>query len=123
LLDGGFVATFSTKQFRKGKAIVRQGTHGTSAFIIKKGTVEVTQEVDGQVRRICELTVNDIFGEMALISDKPRTATVRAITECEVAILTQETFLKLPDKNPAVLRVKKIMLERIKGKKADPFTL
>jgi len=115
---GVSMTAFSTKEFRKGKAIVRQGTHGTSAFIIKKGTVEVTQEVEGQVKKICELTVNDIFGEMALISDKPRTATVRAITECEVAILTKETFMNLPDTNPAVLRVKKIMLDRLAGKKS-----
>ncbi len=116
-LVGISMATFSTKEFRQGKAIVRQGTHGTSAFIIQKGKVEVTQEVDGKTLRICELTVNDIFGEMALISEKPRTATVRALTECEVAILTKETFMKLPDTNPAVLRVKKIMLERLQGKK------
>ncbi|QPJ64896.1 MAG: cyclic nucleotide-binding domain-containing protein [Candidatus Nitrohelix vancouverensis] len=108
---------FTLKEYRKGKAIIRQGTHGTSAFILKKGRVEVTREDNGQVKKICELKENDVFGEMAMVSDKPRMATVRALEDCQVAILTQESFMKLPNTNPAVARIKKIMVDRLKGKK------
>lgn len=109
---------FVTKEYRKGKAIIRQGTHGTSAFILKKGTVEVFVENEmGEKKIIALLKEGDLFGEMAMISNQTRGATVVALEDCEVAILTQEKFLELPDTNPAVLRIKKIMMERMKGKK------
>ncbi len=106
---------FVTKEYRKGKAIIRQGTHGTSAFILKKGRVEVSRvDENGKKQVITILNENDLFGEMAMVSSKPRTASVIALEECEVAILTRERFLALPDTNPAVLRIKKIMKDRIK---------
>ncbi len=109
---------FESKDYRKGKSIVRQGTHGTSAFLIKKGKVEVwVTDDNGQKKVIVQLKEGDVFGEMAMISNKPRTATVTALEDCQVDVLTQEKFLKLPENNPAVVRIKKIMLDRIQGKK------
>ena len=106
---------FVTKEYRKGKFIIRQGTHGTSAFILKKGKVEVSRvDANGNKEIITILKENDLFGEMAMVSNKPRSASVIALEECEVAVLTREKFLSLPDINPAVLRIKKIMKERIK---------
>lgn len=108
---------FVTKQYRKGKAIIRQGTHGTSAFILRKGKVEVSQvDAQGNKHVITVLQENDVFGEMAMVSSAPRSASVVALEECEVAVLTRERFLSLPDTNPAVLRIKKIMGERLKQK-------
>lgn len=106
---------FVTKQYRKGKAIIRQGTHGTSAFILKKGTVEVSRvDENGEKQIITILKESDLFGEMAMVSSKPRSASVIALEECEVSVLTRERFLALPDDNPAVLRIKKIMKDRTK---------
>ena len=78
---------FVTKEYRKGKKIVRQGTHGTSAFLIKKGTVEVyIEDAEGNKKVLAQLKENDLFGEMALISACERTATVTAIEDCEIAV-------------------------------------
>ncbi len=109
---------FVTKEYRKGKKIVRQGTHGTSAFPIKKGTVEVYRE-DAEANKLvlAQLKENDLFGEMAMISAGERTATVIALEDCEVAVLTREKFLTLPDNSPAVVRLQKIMKERLKDKR------
>jgi CRP-like cAMP-binding protein len=77
---------FVTKEYRKGKRIVRQGTHGTSAFLIKKGKVEVyIEDAEGNKKVLVQLKENDLFGEMALISACERTATVIAIEDCEIA--------------------------------------
>ncbi len=109
---------FVTKEYRKGKKIVRQGTHGTSAFLIKKGTVEVYLEnAEGNKIVLAQLKENDLFGEMALISAGERTATVIALEDCEVAVLTREKFLALPDTSPAVIRLKNIMKKRLKDKR------
>ena len=106
---------FVTKEYRKGKKIVRQGTHGTSAFLIKKGTVEVyVEDAEGNKKVLAKLKENDLFGEMALISAVERTASVIALEDCEVAVLTREKFLPLPDTSPAVVRLKAIMKDRTK---------
>jgi CRP-like cAMP-binding protein len=106
---------FVTKEYRKGKKIVRQGTHGTSAFLIKKGKVEVYREdAEGNKKVLAQLKENDLFGEMALISAGERTASVIALEDCEVAVLTREKFLALPDNSPAVVRLQSIMKQRMK---------
>ena len=56
----------------------------------------------------------DLFGEMALISNDARFVSVIALEGCELAILTRDKYLLLPDDNPAALRLKKIMIERKK---------
>ena len=107
---------FVTKEYRKGKRIVRQGTHGTSAFLIKKGKVEVyIEDAEGNKKVLAQLKENDLFGEMALISACERTATVIAIEDCEIAVLTRKKFLTLPDNSPAVVRLKSIMKQRLKN--------
>ena len=105
---------FVTKEYCKGKRIVRQGTHGTSAFLIKKGKVEVyIEDAEGNKKVLAQLKENDLFGEMALISACERTATVIAIEDCEIAVLTREKFLTLPDNSPAAVRLKSIMKQRL----------
>ncbi|PIQ98088.1 MAG: hypothetical protein COV67_00765 [Nitrospinae bacterium CG11_big_fil_rev_8_21_14_0_20_56_8] len=111
---------FTIKEYRKGKYIIRQGTHGTSAFILKKGSVEVFREdAGGNKIPIAVLKEGDVFGEMAMISDTPRTANVVTLDDCQVAVLTKEAFLNLPDNNPAVVRIKKVMIDRLKGIKSS----
>jgi CRP-like cAMP-binding protein len=109
---------FVIKEYRQGKKIIRQGTHGTSAFLIKKGTVEVyLEDAEGNKQVLAKLQENDLFGEMAMISTCERSATVIALEDCEVAVLTREKFLALPATSPAVIRLKTIMAERLKDKK------
>lgn len=109
---------FVIKEYRKGKKIVRQGTHGTSAFLIKKGKVEVYQEdAEGNKKVLAQLKENDLFGEMAMISAGERSASVIALEDCEVAILTREKFLALPHTSPAVIKLQTIMRERLKENK------
>jgi len=52
-----------------------------------------------------------------MISTCERSATVIALEDCEVAVLTREKFLALPETSPAVVRLKTIMKERLKDKK------
>jgi hypothetical protein len=72
-----------------GVVIVRQGDLGDRFFIIDSGTVEV--EIAGERSR--QLTRGDAFGEIALLRDVPRTATVRSVTEARLATLDRNPFL------------------------------
>ena len=103
------------QEYRKGKTIVRTGTHGTSTFLIKKGKLEVfITDVDGNKKVLESLKEIDLFSEMALISNDASFTSVIALEGCELAILTRDKYLLLPDDNLAALRLKKLMIERKK---------
>ena len=79
---------FVIKEYRKGKTIVRQGTHGTSAFFIKKGKVEVfITDAEGNKKVLASMKESDLFGEMALISNDARFASVVPLKDCEIPLL------------------------------------
>jgi hypothetical protein len=72
-----------------GQAIVREGEVSDRFYVIESGSVEVTQ--DGTVLRVEE--AGDFFGEIGLLRDVPRTATVTALTDVEVLGLERQDFL------------------------------
>jgi CRP-like cAMP-binding protein len=65
------------------REIVRQGDHGDALFVVLAGTARVVR--DGA--EISELGPGSYFGELALLDPAPRSATVRSVEECEVAVL------------------------------------
>lgn len=79
--------TDSRRRFAAGEVVFAEGAEGDTAFIIERGQVEVTVERNGQTVRVAVLGPGEIFGEMSLIDDRPRTATVRCITEIDCVIV------------------------------------
>ena len=71
-------------------------------------------DADGNKKVLASLKENDLFGETAMISNDARSASVIALEDCELAILTRDKYLLLPDDNPAALRLKRLMIERRK---------
>ena len=71
-----------------GKALTREGQSGSEFFVIVDGDVSVTKE--GQ--EIRTLGPGDFFGEIALLEDTPRTATVTAKTPLRFFVLTRQAF-------------------------------
>lgn len=76
--------------YYRGKDIVLQGEEGFRAYYIEKGRVEVLVEQDGHALKVAELGPGDIFGEMALITHDVRTATVRALDDVTVTIISRD---------------------------------
>ena len=68
-----------------------QGEYGDSFYVVDAGTLDVM--VDG--RQVRSLGPNDFFGELALLADTPRTATVRAATDCRLWVLPRRVFLSV----------------------------
>lgn len=64
--------------------LLRQGEPGTSFFVLTRGKVAVTTERDGETVKLAQLSEGSIFGEMVLLSQAPRTASVRALTDCDL---------------------------------------
>ncbi len=69
---------------RPGDAILRQGEPGQAFYVLARGTVDVTRQGDGAPITLATLHSGSIFGEMALVSAQPRTATVTAVTDCDL---------------------------------------
>lgn len=99
--------------YPKGSLLLRQGSYQRKAFIIEKGSVEVFQRDEKGNKTVLAIRgIKDIIGEMTLIEGGTRCATVVALEDCEVSILTLRRFQSLPDSHPGVKAIKKIMNER-----------
>lgn len=75
-----------------GDVIVRQGAPADKFFIIADGEVEVLREDNGQTRTVARLGKGQFFGEMAVLRDMPRTATVRAVQPTTLLAMDRDAF-------------------------------
>jgi CRP/FNR family cyclic AMP-dependent transcriptional regulator len=95
---------------RAGKELTRQGRPGREFFVLVEGEADVRK--DG--RKIATMKGGDFFGEIALVSSKPRTATVVATTPVRVLVLTERSFKRLLERSPSIqLKVLQALAERI----------
>jgi CRP-like cAMP-binding protein len=87
--------------FEPGDALMRKGERADSAFVILEGTVEVVaQTKDGNEYVIAVHGPNGIVGEMGVISDSPRSATVRAREHVRALRIAGDVFLRLACESP-----------------------
>ncbi len=83
-----------------GTVVMREGEHGRSALIVLSGTMAVRRNG----RKMREFTTGDMAGEMALLDDQPRSATVECITDCAVLEISGGQFKAVIDDVPAIGR-------------------
>jgi CRP/FNR family transcriptional regulator, cyclic AMP receptor protein len=103
------------RQFTRNETIVRQGEMGLGLYIIAKGHVKVDREQAGVRMQVAELGPEQFFGEMSLLDNKPRSATVTGIEETECLLLTRDGFVKLMNKYPEIpIRMARVLAERIR---------
>ena len=87
-LRGG--SEFPRREVQAGEHVVRQGEHGDEVYVIESGRVRVYQEVDGQTIDRRELGPGDAFGEMAILTSSLRTASVIAVEDCVLRVVTAD---------------------------------
>jgi CRP-like cAMP-binding protein len=83
-----------------GKVLCSEGKSGSEFFVIVEGEAEVTRKR----KKLATRGPGDFFGEVALLEDIPRTATVTAKTPLRFFVLTRQDFLHLLDEEPTVER-------------------
>ncbi len=101
--------------FKPGDIIFHEGEPGDKVCLIAKGRVKVVKIADLSGRALMELTEGDFFGEMSLIDLRPRSASIVALTECEIVSIPAEYFDRLIHLDPQILiNISKTLSERLR---------
>lgn len=91
----------ATQYMKKGQVVIHEGNRSDFAFIIETGQVEVSRKrKDGNVEVVDILGRNDIFGEIGMIDGGPRSATVTALENSKVTMVTLDDLNTMSLKNP-----------------------
>ena len=109
--------------FEKDQIIFREGDHGEKMYILFQGEVSVLKDLDWGQHELLRRKPGEIFGEMALILDVKRTATVQAIEKTECFILKRKNFKNLLDKNVKIARCFLWLLTSRLKQSDEQFTL
>ncbi len=99
---------------RKGTLITREGDPGNCAYLIQSGKVVVFTQHEGRKVELAILEAGQIFGEMALIFDEPRTASVKAHEHTVLIIIDRKVFEeKLDRSDPTIRAIVQMLTQRI----------
>jgi NADH dehydrogenase len=103
--------------FEPNEIICRQGDRGDWLYVLVDGEVEVVKSVPGQGEvTLRKLRAGECFGEIALVSDQPRSATVRSLTSVNVLALDRDAFQALFSNLPPLRGFFEQLIEaRLKG--------
>lgn len=101
--------------YKPGQSVVQQGDPGDAAYIIMEGTADVSVETPGGPLTVAAMKQNDIVGDIAILIDVPRTATVTATSKLVTLKLTKDLFYQLvtdfPEIGVEIMRVLATRLE------------
>ncbi len=80
-----------------GHPLMREGDSATGLFVLLKGTVEILKKTadGGAPQPLARVDGPTVLGEMSLVMDRPHSATVQAVTDCELYLLTKSQFQRL----------------------------
>ena len=108
---------FITERCPAERDVFREGDPGDKFYIVARGKLTVwVNNLDGTQKQIRTMDDGDHFGEIALMEDALRTATVRTSTDCIFLTLARDPFLKLLEREPKLREsFKKVVAERIEA--------
>lgn len=98
----------------KNTIILKEGDSGGQAFLVQSGGVRVYTSHENKEIELARLGTGQIFGEMALIFDGPRSASVQATEDCNLIVITRQQFEdKLKTTDPTIRAVVQMLTNRI----------
>ena len=101
-----------------GTEIFKQGTEGDALYIIEKGVISIYKSAYGKYVEIARLQKGNIVGEMSFFVQRPHSATAKALTDCVLIKITEESFRKLYVKNvdlafKILVAINKVLIYRL----------
>ena len=106
------VLTDKTQKFKKGDLIFQEGDEGKYMYIISSGEVEIFKQRGSQTTILAALKREDFFGEMSVFTGMDRSASAIANTNCELQVVSRETFKKQIE-DPVIWRLLQKMSDRL----------
>ncbi len=106
---------FQVRKYSQNETICKEGATGTAAYILRKGRVEVSVDVEGNKKVLTILEPVTVFGEMALLlKDHKRTATAIALEYSEIVEIEKKYFDEYIGESPPVIATAlKALVERL----------
>jgi CRP-like cAMP-binding protein len=83
------------ERYSDGDVIIREGQIGDRMYVVLSGAVRILRSDRGVETMLADLSEGEIFGELALFDNRPRSASARAMGDTEVRVITQDDFLSL----------------------------
>jgi CRP-like cAMP-binding protein len=95
--------------YKAGQILFHQGDFGDAAYVVLSGTADILVDTPAGEIKIADVELNSIVGEIAILCDVSRTATIRATSKLEALRISKEHFLKLladfPEMTVEIMRV------------------
>lgn len=111
-LDGS--ETEFNRTYPKNTMVFCEEMPGSELYIIQKGSVKITKIVNNTEVLLAVLKTGDIFGEMSLIEDKPRSASASAYEDTQLLAVNKENFSRMVTTQPQIIaRLTQLLAERI----------
>ncbi len=103
------------RTLKNGDTVFREGEQGSSAFVVQQGEVVIEKMVDGEQKKLATIGPGGVFGEMALIDEKPRMATARVKGGATVMTITKTMYQdKLKKTDPFIRALLRILVETVR---------
>jgi len=102
------------REFRAGEVLFREGESGEEMFVIQSGVVRITKHVGGEERPLATLGRGEFIGEMAILNEKPRTATATVVEDAKLLVIGARTLEMMISNNAEIaLRLVKKLARRL----------
>lgn len=103
-----------TRSFKAGEVIFREGELGFTMFVVRAGSVRISKQVRGGERTLATFGPGEFFGEMAVLSGRPRTATATAVGTLTLLEVDEDRFDAMINSQPEItVRILKKLARRL----------
>ncbi|HPA47713.1 MAG TPA: SUMF1/EgtB/PvdO family nonheme iron enzyme [bacterium] len=99
---------------QEGQYLFHAGDEADCAYLVEEGRLQVIQDIDGTEFPIAEIGPHELVGEIGILGDQPRTASVRALEKTVLVILTQEGIERILESDPGMAkRLVRVLIRRL----------
>ena len=113
MTDTAVLDRFAT-DYESGAVLFREGDDANEMYVIQSGTIEIIRHIGERDRVIAVLPAGEFFGEMAIVNDRPRSATARVRDTARLLVIDSDTFEQmLRGKTEVAVRMIKTMASRL----------
>ncbi|MCD4676184.1 MAG: cyclic nucleotide-binding domain-containing protein [Desulfobacula sp.] len=100
----------TVKSYYKNQMIFKEGHIGNVGYLIKTGEVTIYKIIDDEKKILSKLGPGEVFGEMCIVTESPRTAFAKATEYCDLVIIDKDTLFTMLKQSPKLIQSITILL-------------